>query len=42
GIGEATANKIIQARPYTELEGLKDVSGIGDSTYNKIVTLISL
>ena len=42
GIGEATANKIIQARPYAELDGLKEVSGIGESTYNKIVTLISL
>ncbi|MEI7579838.1 MAG: ComEA family DNA-binding protein [bacterium] len=42
GVGEVTAAKIIENRPYQVLEDLKKVSGIGDATYNKLVSLISL
>jgi competence protein ComEA len=36
GVGPSTAQKIIDARPFTSIEGIKNVSGIGDSTYNEI------
>lgn len=36
GIGTATAQRIIDARPFSEVEDLKQVSGIGDSKYEKI------
>lgn len=39
-IGPATASKIIAARPYTKIEDLKNVQGIGEKTYNNIVSLI--
>ena len=42
GIGEVTAEKIISGRPYTSLEQLKDIQGIGESKYNSIVSLITL
>lgn len=35
GIGESTAQKIIDARPYTAPEDILNVSGIGESTYEK-------
>lgn len=35
GVGPSTALKIIEGRPYTKLEDLLDVSGIGDATFNK-------
>ncbi len=35
GIGASTAQKIIDSRPYGNLEDLLQVSGIGESTYNK-------
>ena len=41
-IGPATSAKIIGARPFTNIEELKKVQGIGDKTYNNIVSLISL
>lgn len=41
-IGSATSAKIIGARPFASLEDLKKVQGIGDKTYNNIVSLISL
>lgn len=41
-IGESTANRIISARPFTKLEDLKDVEGIGDKTYNNIVSNVTL
>ena len=34
GVGPSTALKIIEGRPYTVLEDLLDVSGIGDATFN--------
>jgi len=41
-IGPATANKIIAARPYKTIEDLKNVEGIGDKTYNNLISLITL
>lgn len=40
GIGPSTAQKIIDARPFTSIEDIKNVSGIGDSTYEEIKELI--
>ncbi len=34
GVGPSTALKIVEGRPYTVLEDLLDVSGIGDATFN--------
>ena len=42
GVGESTAQKIIDARPYTKLGDLLNVSGIGEATYNKIVSKVVL
>lgn len=41
-IGPATANKIIAARPYKTIEDLRNVEGIGDKTYNNLISVISL
>lgn len=41
-IGPATAQKIISNRPFSKLEDIKNVQGIGDKTYNNIVSLISI
>lgn len=35
GVGESTAQKIIDARPFEKVEDILNVSGIGDSTYEK-------
>ena len=35
GVGESTAQKIIDARPFTSIEDILNVSGIGESTYAK-------
>jgi len=42
GIGPATAEKIIAARPYSSVEQLKDIAGIGDSKYQEIMSLVEL
>lgn len=46
GIGPSTALKIIQYRTekgkFKTIEGVKEVSGIGDSKYNKIKDFISI
>lgn len=42
GIGPSTAQKIIQARPFTNIEDIKNVSGIGDSKFNQIKDLITV
>jgi len=36
GIGPATAEKIIQSRPYASIDDIKNVSGIGESTFEKL------
>ncbi len=35
GVGPSMAQKIIEGRPYTQLEDLLNVSGIGEATFNK-------
>lgn len=35
GVGESTAEKIIKGRPYTQVEDLLNVSGIGEATLKK-------
>lgn len=42
GIGQSTAQKIIDARPFSSVEGLLDVSGIGDSKYESIKDLVCI
>lgn len=42
GVGEATAEKIINGRPYEILDDLLDVKGIGDATFEKIKNDICL
>lgn len=42
GIGEVTAKKIIEARPFNTIEEIKRVSGIGESKYAKIENLITV
>lgn len=42
GVGPSTAIKIIEGRPYTVLEDLLNVSGIGEATFNKFKDSICL
>ena len=35
GVGDSTAQKIIEGRPYTQIEDLLNVSGIGQATLDK-------
>lgn len=42
GVGEKTAEKIINGRPYQTLEDLKNVEGIGDKTFENLKPYISL
>ena len=36
GIGEAKATDIIEGRPYSKIEDLKDVKGIGEKTFESL------
>jgi competence protein ComEA len=42
GVGPATAQRIIEGRPYSKLEDLLDVKGIGDKTLEKLRPFITL
>lgn len=42
GVGSATAEKIIQNRPYSSIEELLDVSGIGDTKYSALKDLVTV
>lgn len=42
GIGEVTANRIIEGRPYTTVDDLESVSGIGEKTLERIRPFIRL
>ncbi len=42
GVGDATAQKIIDGRPYKSIESIMDVSGIGESTFAKIKESIQI
>ena len=36
GVGEVTANRIIEARPFSKPQDLLDVEGIGSKTFKKL------
>lgn len=42
GIGPSYAQSIIDGRPYSSIEGIKSIKGIGDATYEKIKDLITV
>lgn len=42
GVGEARARDIIEGRPYSKLEDIKNVPGIGDATFENIKDFICL
>lgn len=42
GIGEVTVQKIVENRPYSKIEDLLNVEGIGDKKLNEIKELISI
>jgi competence protein ComEA len=42
GIGESTAKKIADSRPYSKLEELLDVNGIGETKYEAMIDSICL
>jgi len=42
GIGESTAEKIIQGRPYEQIDDLLNVSGIGEAILEKIEAMICI
>lgn len=42
GIGPSTAQKIIDARPFSKIEDLMEVPGIGDSKYDEIKNLVTI
>lgn len=42
GVGPSTAQKIIDGRPYTKKEDILNVSGIGESTYEKFKDAICI
>lgn len=42
GVGESTAEKIIMGRPYTQVEDLLNVSGIGEATLAKFKDMVCI
>jgi competence protein ComEA len=42
GIGPVTSQKIIDGRPYSSIEDLVSKKVVGQKTYDKIISLISL
>lgn len=42
GIGEVTAKKIMEGRPYSSVQELKEKKIVGDSVYGKIKDLVSV
>ncbi len=42
GVGESTATKIIEGRPYLKIDDVKNVSGIGDSKYLQFLDYVTL
>jgi competence protein ComEA len=42
GVGPATAQRIMEGRPYNKLEDLLDVKGIGEKTLEKLRPFITL
>jgi competence protein ComEA len=41
-IGPVLAKRIIERRPYAQVEDLKDVTGIGAKTFEKLKPLVSV
>lgn len=41
-VGPSTAEKIILSRPYSSIEELKNVDGIGDKTYEELKQYVSI
>lgn len=37
GVGETLTNRIVEARPYRELAQLKEIKGIGEEKYGRIL-----
>ncbi|MBN2016208.1 helix-hairpin-helix domain-containing protein [Candidatus Dojkabacteria bacterium] len=42
GIGPSYAQRIIDGRPYSNIEELKNIKGIGEATFSKIKDLITV
>jgi len=42
GVGDSTAEKIIQGRPYTQVEDLLNVAGIGEATLEKLQDFVCI
>jgi DNA uptake protein ComE-like DNA-binding protein len=42
GIGESYAKRIIDGRPYSSIERIKEIKGIGENTYNEIKNKICI
>lgn len=42
GVGPSMAEKIIAARPFTTVEELNDISGVGDVTFTKLKDLVTV
>jgi competence protein ComEA len=42
GVGESMSQKIIDGRPYKQVEDLKNVSGVGDATFEKFKPFVCL
>jgi competence protein ComEA len=42
GVGEVMANRIIEARPFSKIEDLHQVYGIGDVTYKKLLEILEV
>jgi len=42
GIGPSTAQKIVEGRPYDSIEGIMDVGGIGEATFEKLKDQITI
>jgi competence protein ComEA len=41
GVGPVTAQRIVDGRPYAQIEDIKRVRGIGDATFEKLQPLIT-
>ena len=42
GVGELTANRIIQGRPYAAIEDLDKVEGVGPKTLEKLKKYVQI
>lgn len=42
GVGEVTANRIIEARPFKDIGGLRTIDGIGEKTFARIAPFLRI